>query len=76
MLTNPTPYWFQRQEESIRAILRAGTGNSGPGSAEKVTAIIGLCGLRGHDIRKFRDSQTPPLTRRKAGQNGARPADR
>ena len=56
VLTNPTSYWFQRQEESIRAILRAGTDNGGPGSAEKVTAIIGLCGLRGHDMRKFRDS--------------------
>ena len=56
VLTNPTPYWFQRQEESIRVILRAGTDSGGPGSAERVTAIIGLCGLRGHDMRKFRDS--------------------
>ena len=56
VLTNPTPYWFQRQEESSRVILRAGTDSGGPGSAEKVTAIIGLSGLRGHDMRKFRDS--------------------
>jgi hypothetical protein len=56
VLTNPTPYSFQRQEDSIRAILRAGTDNGTHGSAEKVTAIIGLCGLRGHDLRKFRDS--------------------
>jgi len=56
VLTNPNPYLFQRQEESIRAILRAGTDNGTHGSAEKVTDIIGLCGLRGHDMRKFRDS--------------------
>ena len=56
VLTNPTPYWFQRQEESIRAILTAGADNGDPGAAEKVTTIISLCMIRGHDMRKFRDS--------------------
>ena len=35
MLTNPNPYSFQRQEDSIRAILRAGNDNGTHGSAEK-----------------------------------------
>ena len=56
VLTNPTPYWFQRQEESIRAILTAGADNGDPGAAEKVTTIISLCMIRGYDMRKFRDS--------------------
>jgi hypothetical protein len=56
VLTNPTPYWFQRQEESIRAILIAGADNGDLGAAEKVTTIISLCMIRGHDMRKFRDS--------------------
>ena len=56
MLTNPTPYWFQRQEENIRAILTAGADNGAPGAAEKVNTIISLCMIRGHDMRKFRDS--------------------
>ena len=56
VLTNPTPYWFQRQEQSIRAILTAGADNGDPGDAEKVTTIISLCIIRGHDVRKFRDS--------------------
>jgi hypothetical protein len=56
VLTNPTPYWFQWQEESIRAILTAGADNGDPGAAEKATTIISLCMIRGHDMRKFRDS--------------------
>jgi hypothetical protein len=56
VLTNPTPYWFRWQEESIRAILTAGADNGDPGAAEKVTTIISLCMIRGHDMRKFRDS--------------------
>ena len=31
VLTNPTPYWFQRQEESIRAILAPGPTTATPG---------------------------------------------
>src|ERR1700677_2422330 len=50
VLTNPSPYWFQRQEHSIRAILAAGADNSDPGAAEKVTRIIGLCSFQGHDM--------------------------
>jgi len=56
VLTNPTPYWLQRQEDSIRAILTAGADHGNPGAAEKVTAIISLCMIRGHDMRNFRDS--------------------
>ncbi len=56
VLTNPTPYWFQRQEEDIRAILAAGADNGDPGAIEKVTTIISLCIIRGHDMRRFRDS--------------------
>jgi hypothetical protein len=52
--TNPTLYWLQRQEESIRAILNAGAGNGDPGAAEKVTTITSLCSIRGHDMRNFR----------------------
>ena len=54
VLTNPTLYWFQRQDESIRAILTAGAGNGDPGAVEKVTTIISLCMIRGHDMRNFR----------------------
>jgi hypothetical protein len=42
--------------ESMRAILTAGAGNGDPVAAEKVTAIISQCMIRGHDMRKFRDS--------------------
>lgn len=56
VLTNPTLYWLQRQDDSIRAILAAGAGNGDPGAGEKVTAIISLCTIRGHDMRHFRDS--------------------
>jgi hypothetical protein len=56
VLTNPTLYWFQRQEEDIRTILTAGADNGDPGAIEKVTTIISLCIIRGHDMRKFRDS--------------------
>jgi hypothetical protein len=55
VLTNPTLYWLQRQDDSIRAILAAGAGNGDPGAGEKVTAIISLCMIRGHDMRHFRD---------------------
>jgi hypothetical protein len=54
--TNPTLYWLQRHQEDIRAILTAGAGNGDPGAAEKVTAIISLCMIRGHDMRKFLDN--------------------
>ena len=55
VLTNPTLYWLQRQDDSIRAILAAGTGNGDPGAGEKVTTIISLCMIRGHDMRLFRE---------------------
>lgn len=54
--TNPTPYWFQQQEDSVRAILTSAADNGDPGAAEKVTTIISLCSLQGHDVREFRDS--------------------
>jgi hypothetical protein len=53
--TNPTPYWLQREEGNICAILDAGADSGDPGATEKVATIISLCTIRGHDMRKFRD---------------------
>jgi hypothetical protein len=52
---NPTDYWLQQQEESIRSILKAGIADGGQAADETVTTIISLCIALGHDIRDVRD---------------------
>lgn len=53
--TKPNAYLFDRQDQSIRAILASGADAGDRAAAETVKTIIGLCSLQGHDLRRFRD---------------------
>ena len=47
----PHPWTLQQQEESIRAILKAGIATGDPAAGETATAIVSLCITAGIDLR-------------------------
>jgi hypothetical protein len=49
--TSPHPWTLQQQEESIRAILKAGIASGDAAAAETATAIVSLCITAGIDLR-------------------------
>jgi hypothetical protein len=53
--TNPHPWTLQQQEESIRAILKAGIASGDAAAGETATTIVSLCITAGID---FRDTLT------------------
>jgi hypothetical protein len=49
--TGPHPWTIQQQDESIRAILKAGIASGDAAAAETATAIVSLCITAGIDLR-------------------------
>jgi hypothetical protein len=49
--THQNSFWLQREESSIRAILKNGLDSGDPADAEVVTAIVSVCMADGLDLR-------------------------
>ena len=76
VLTNPTPYWFQRQEESIRVILRAGTDNGTPGAPKRSPPSSACADSEATTCENSGTARHPRRPGERPEQNRARPADR